>query len=304
MLGNHRKALSLLALVAILPTLMILRLALVEHANVFDHIVAQRAHELSIGHIVIQAATIPIFPAIVEAVPVITIGIPSDEFMPSRRAEKVAQARAEALNGIGAAINVDSTRVEIVERRLDVLDVFPAILQTREFLGISRVCGFPRRVQRDAKRRELAVLTHGIIGFEGRIGDIVELLKHRVLRRIVCIHRTNEIKQTVAIIELVIANRMETVARAQGLSVAAALIGAEIRYIAAQVHRTQPGRGPSHRKQRHKRLGRAFFGIIVFLIHLHAGCLGYIIGLRLPCRACRSFVNRNAGLQACRMRGR
>ena len=143
MLGNHRETLGLFAFVAILPALMILRLALVEHANVLDHIVAQRAHKLSIGHIVVQTTTIPVFPAIVEAVPVIAIGIPTDEFMPSRRAKKVAQARAEPLNGIGAAVNIDSTRIKIVERRLDVLNIFPAILQTREFLGISRVCGFP-----------------------------------------------------------------------------------------------------------------------------------------------------------------
>ena len=211
--------------------------------------------------------------------------------MPSRGAKKVAQARAKALNGIGTAINVDSTRIEIVKRGLDVLDIFPAILQTREFLGIGRICGFPGRIQGNAERRELAVLTHGIIGFKGRISNIVELLKHRVFRWVVCIHRADEIEQTVAIVELIIANRMEPVARAQGLSIAAALIGAEIRYIAAQVHRAQTRRGSPHRKQRDKRLGRAFFGIIVFLIHLHAGCLGHIIGLRLPCRVGVSFVN-------------
>ena len=182
MFGNHREALSLLALVAVLPTLMILRLTLVEHANILDDIVAQSIHELSIGHIVVQAATVPIFPAIVEAVPVIPIGIPSDKFMPSRGAKKVAQTRAKALNGIGTAINVDSTRIKIVKRGLDVLDIFPAILQTREFLGIGRICGFPGRIQGNSERRELAVLTHGIIGFKGRIGNIVELLEHRVFR--------------------------------------------------------------------------------------------------------------------------
>ena len=291
MFGNHREALSLLALVAVLPTLMILRLTLVEHANILDDIVAQSIHELSIGHIVVQAATVPIFPAIVEAVPVIPIGIPSDKFMPSRGAKKVAQARAKALSGIGTAINVDSTRIEIVKRWLDVLDVFPAILQTREFLDIGRICGFPGRIQGNAERRELAVLTHGIIGFKGRISNIIELLKHRVFRWVICIHRADEIEQTVAIVELIIANRMEPVARAQGLSIAAALIGAEIRYIAAQVHRAQTRSGSPHRKQRDKRLGRAFFGIIVFLIHLHAGCLGHIVGLRLPCRVGVSFVD-------------
>ena len=37
-------------------------------------------------------------------------------------------------------------------------------------------------------------MTHGVIGFEGRIGNIIELLKHRVFRWVVCIHRADEIE--------------------------------------------------------------------------------------------------------------
>ena len=195
-----------LVLVAILPSLPVLRLIGITLCDVVHHIVAKRCDEFDVGHRVFDSRIL-VKPVSAVVLALFYIG------RSAALAKQVGHTPHQALDAVGAIIDVDAHCLERFADaigRIVIFAVSPSVLKLRELRRIGLVGSMPCGVQVIAELGERAVGSSGAAHIPAIA--IADDFKAAVAARVVVVDRLEEIAQPIAIIELEITHGVIAVA--------------------------------------------------------------------------------------------
>ena len=212
---------------------MVLRLTRILARHVINHAVRKRGHKLAVGHIVGKIR-------------------PTEKVLAATRAAHIGDTPHHALDAVGTTGNINAQSVlkpRLGHRIVGVIRI--GILQRRELRRIG-VVSTQEGILRDAAQLgELPVRVHGVASVGNLAATIDRGLKHAVLGRIVVVdllHKRNERPSTV---ELVITQRVITVAIRKALVIVAmALVLGKVLHLVGHVDKRNTLNRPQHARER------------------------------------------------------
>ena len=211
---------------------MILGLTRKLSGNIVDHAIGERRHKLAVGHIVGK-----IRPA--EKVPAAT------------GAAHVGDAPHHALDAIGATRNINTQAA--LEPRLGhriVRVVRIGILQSRKLSRVGVISALEGLLRNTAQLGELAVLVHGIARAGNFAAAINRILEHAVFFGVVVVGLLHKRNERPTPVELVIAQRVITVAIREALVVVAmALVLGKVLHLGSHVDKRNALDRPQHARE-------------------------------------------------------
>ena len=211
---------------------MILGLVRILFRHVIDHTARKRRHKLAVGHVVGKIR-------------------PTEKVLAPIGATHIGDAPDHALDAVGAAGNVNAERTLKPRLGYGIVGVIRiGILQRRELHGVG-VIGAQEGILRNAAQlSKLTVRIHGVVRVGNLAATIDRGLKHAVLCRIVVVGLLHKRDERPAAIELIIAQRVITVAIRKALViVAVALVFSEILHLVSHVDKRDALDRPQHSRE-------------------------------------------------------
>ena len=211
---------------------MVLGLACILGRHVIDNAVGKRRHKLAVGHVVGEIC-------------------PAEKVLAATGAAHIGNAPNHALDAISAAgdVNAKSAFEPCLGHRI-VGVVRIGILQRRELSRIG-VISTQEGILRDAAQLgELAVRIHGVVCVGNLAAAIDCSLKHAVLSRIVVIDLLHKRNKRPTAVELVITQRVVSVAIRKTLVViAVALVLGKVLHLVSHVDKRNALNRPQHARE-------------------------------------------------------